>query len=106
MILTRKKEVHGETLVTEPLCPSHIPHGLSWGLRGVIEFVNDLAVMHEMLEGLMNLVLQPQDQIYTKAREEKLIKRTVRVTGTLKEESREKVGQAVKVSTEITTQLP
>jgi hypothetical protein len=62
--------------------------------------------MHEMLEGLMNLVLQPQDQIYTKAREEKLIKRTVRVTGTLKEESREKVGQAVKVSTEITTQLP
>ena len=46
----------------------------------------------------MNLSLQPQEQFSTIAREAKLIKRTIRVTETLKEKSGEKERQSVRVS--------
>jgi RNAse (barnase) inhibitor barstar len=55
-----------------------------------VEFVKDLGLMHDVLEELTNLPLQLQERFCTITRADKLIKRTIRVVGTL-EEKKEKL---------------
>jgi hypothetical protein len=50
-----------------------------------IEFVKDVGLMHDVLEELTNLSVQLQKRFCTLTRADKLIKRTIRVVGTLKE---------------------
>jgi len=66
------------------------------GLHGVIEFVSNLALIHEMLKGMMNLSLTTAGAVWQESACEKLIKRTVWVNGTLNEKSGEKERQDVR----------
>jgi hypothetical protein len=51
----------------------------------VIEFVIGIALIHEMLEEMMNLSLTTTGAVLHESKCRKTIKRTVRVTGTLNE---------------------
>jgi hypothetical protein len=54
-----------------------------------IEFMKDLGLMYDVLEELTNLSLQLQERFYMITRADKLIIRTIRVVGTLKEKPEE-----------------
>jgi hypothetical protein len=63
-----------------------------------IEFVKDLGLMHDVLEEPTNLSLQLQERFFTITRADKLIKKKIRVAGTLKEKPGEKEREAAKAS--------